>query len=90
MDVVQSECGLKLQREREIHFQEYQQPEILDADLASLALELALWGTAPSAVKDMKWCDVPPENKLLQAWNLLKSLDCIDDAGHLKAYGKKL
>ena len=55
-----------------------------------LALELALWGTAPSAVKDMKWCDVPPENKLLQAWNLLKSLDCIDDAGHLKAYGKKL
>ena len=75
---------------QEIHFQEYQQPEILDADLASLALELALWGTAPSAVKDMKWCDVPPENKLLQAWNLLKSLDCIDDAGHLKAYGKKL
>ncbi len=75
---------------QENQFQKHRTPEILEADLASLTLELAAWGAAPAAIREMKWCDPPPENKLSQAWNLLKSLNCIDESFHLLPYGRKI
>ncbi len=53
-------------------------PEILEADLASLALDLALWGTD---VNDLKFLDPPPAAHLAQARDLLVALGALDIHG---------
>ena len=45
-------------------------PEILEADLAPLALELARWGTDDAA--QLRWLDAPPAATLQQARELLR------------------
>lgn len=47
-------------------------PEIHTADLSSLVLELALWGTADPA--SLRWLDVPPPAAVAQARELLARL----------------
>jgi len=47
-------------------------PEILEADLAGLALELALWGVADPG--KLKWLDPLPRNTFDSACDLLRSL----------------
>jgi ATP-dependent helicase HrpB len=51
-------------------------PEIVEADLASLALELARWGVTD--VQRLQWMDAPPAAALQQARELLQRLDAID------------
>jgi ATP-dependent helicase HrpB len=63
-------------------------PEILEADLSSLALELALWGVKEA--KNLKWLDLPPKAAMSHADELLKLLDAIDDAGNVTDYGKRM
>jgi len=53
-------------------------PEILEADLAPLALELAVWGAGPH---ELRWLDPPPDAALAQARELLRELEAIDDDG---------
>jgi ATP-dependent helicase HrpB len=53
-------------------------PEILEADLASLALDLALWGTD---VNDLRFLDPPPAAHLVQARDLLVALGALDIRG---------
>lgn len=63
-------------------------PEILGADLAPLALELAAWGVAdPSA---LSWLDPPPQAAYAQARDLLSSLDAIDAQGRITEGGKAM
>ncbi|MFE0753101.1 ATP-dependent helicase HrpB [Inquilinus sp. NPDC058860] len=54
-------------------------PEILVADLAPLALELALWGVGGGG-GDLAWLDPPPAAALAQARALLADLGAIDAA----------
>ena len=54
-------------------------PEILDADLAPLALELAAWGTSDAA--SLPWLTPPPASSLATARALLVDLAAIDDSG---------
>jgi len=54
-------------------------PEILEADLAPLVLELRHWGT--SDPKDLVWITPPPTGAVSQAIELLKKLDAIDEVG---------
>ncbi|MBE9536870.1 MAG: ATP-dependent helicase HrpB [Proteobacteria bacterium] len=63
-------------------------PEILEADLSSLALELALWGV--KSPEDLKWLDLPPGAAMSHARELLKLLEAIDDMGNITGYGKEL
>lgn len=63
-------------------------PEILSADLSSLALELALWGIADSSA--LSWLDTPPAAALTEGKRLLHSLGALDKAGRITALGKKL
>ncbi len=63
-------------------------PEIVGADLAPLALELANWGIAdPSS---LRWLDPPPAATFAQARDLLRSLDAIAADGRVTAHGRAL
>ncbi len=50
-------------------------PEILEADLAPLALDLSLWGTQAA---DLAFLDPPPAAHLSQAQDLLRALGALD------------
>jgi ATP-dependent helicase HrpB len=63
-------------------------PEILDADLAPLALELACWGSADPA--DLAWLDPPPAAAYTQARELLRELGALDGAGRATAHGREM
>jgi ATP-dependent helicase HrpB len=63
-------------------------PEILEADLSSLALDLARWG-AKGAV-GLAFLDPPPAAALTEARNLLNRLQALDDRGALTAHGGAL
>jgi ATP-dependent RNA helicase HrpB len=62
--------------------------EILEADLAPLALELACWGCADAAT--LAWLDPPPEASLAQARDLLARLEAVDGAGRVTALGRDM
>ncbi|WP_373232592.1 ATP-dependent helicase HrpB [Cohnella sp.] len=64
-------------------------PEILEADLAPLLLELSLWGVRDPA--GLEWLDVPPLPALQQASDLLIQLGALDKSGNfVTAYGKRM
>jgi len=63
-------------------------PEVLVADLASLALELAIWGARePSA---LPWLDPPPAARLSAARALLVELGALDAAFEPTAVGRAM
>jgi ATP-dependent helicase HrpB len=63
-------------------------PEILQADLAPLALELANWGVADAGT--LRWLDAPPAAPLAQARDLLQRLEAIDAANRITSHGREL
>ena len=63
-------------------------PEILHADLAPLALELACWGAVDA--DGLAWLDPPPAAPLAQARELLQQLEAVDAAGRVTAHGRIL
>lgn len=66
----------------------YRRPEILDADLSGLALELAAWGVDdPSA---LLWLDPPPAAAFSQARELLSGLKALDSAGTITRHGRRM
>jgi ATP-dependent helicase HrpB len=56
----------------------FDEPEIRQGDLAGLALELAVWGTAPG---DLPFLDPPPPRALDEARRLLTDLGALDGDG---------
>lgn len=67
---------------------DYPQPEILTADLAPLALELARWGDPEGMA--LRFIDRPPAPHLLQARGLLTQLGALDAVGQITAHGRKM
>ncbi|WP_264663910.1 ATP-dependent helicase HrpB [Azospirillum fermentarium] len=63
-------------------------PEILDTDLAPLALELAAWGAGDPA--GLAWLDPPPAAALAQARELLNELGALDAAGGITPHGRRM
>jgi ATP-dependent helicase HrpB len=63
-------------------------PEILNSDLAPLALELAQWGVRD--VQAMSWMDQPPAATLEQARVLLRRLEAIDARHGITATGRAM
>jgi len=63
------------------------EPEILQVDLAGLALELATWGVG---VDEIRFLDQPPRATFEQARELLTMLDALDVAGHVTDRGKAM
>ena len=62
-------------------------PEIMEADLAPLLLETALWGAATPL--DLTWITPPPPGALKQAAALLEELGLIDSHGRITASGRQ-
>jgi ATP-dependent helicase HrpB len=63
-------------------------PEILDADLTGLALDLARWGARDPA--DLAFLDPPPTAAFAEARALLRRLEALTDDGVLTAHGEAL
>ncbi|SDH81583.1 ATP-dependent helicase HrpB [Roseospirillum parvum] len=62
-------------------------PEMAEADLAPLALDLALWGTP---AEDLAWLDPPPPGALAAARDLLTELGALDSQGRPTTHGRAL
>ncbi|NNF59424.1 MAG: ATP-dependent helicase HrpB [Rhodothermaceae bacterium] len=62
-------------------------PQIYDADLAPLALDLAAWGADPA---DLTWLDAPPQGAFAQGRDLLRDLGALDADGHLTDHGRAM
>ncbi|MFC3800353.1 ATP-dependent helicase HrpB [Cohnella sp. GCM10012308] len=60
-------------------------PEIREADLAPLALELAVWGVSDPA--ELDWLDAPPEAAYAQARELLAALGALGADGAPTPHG---
>ena len=63
-------------------------PEILEADLAPLALDLANWGLQDAG--SLKWLTAPPELPLKQGRDLLQWLGALDKDCRITPHGKIL
>ena len=64
---------------------ERSRPEILDADLAPLALNLAAAGIRDAS--ELRWLDAPPAAALAQARGLLQQLHALDGDLRITAHG---
>ncbi len=67
--------------------EEHRTPEIMEADLASMVLDLALWGITD--VNQLTWLTPPPTGKLKQASGILHELGALDK-GRITDHGKKM
>jgi ATP-dependent helicase HrpB len=63
-------------------------PEILEADLAPLALELAGWGVREAGT--LRWLDPPPAAQLASARDLLGVLGALDQEGRISVHGRQM
>lgn len=63
-------------------------PEIVEADLAPLALELASWGAREAGA--LTWLDAPPAAMLAAAAALLERLGALDRERRITAHGRAM
>ncbi len=63
------------------------QPEILEADLTTLVLELAQWGIYD--IEQLNWITMPPSGAIKQAKELLHELDALEE-NKITARGKEM
>ncbi len=68
--------------------QPFDRPEIVQADLAPLVLELALWGENDPT--RLRWLNPPGDIQLQQAKNLLMDLEAMDAQGRITALGREM
>jgi ATP-dependent helicase HrpB len=61
-------------------------PEILEADLSSLMLDLTIWGIADPAT--LRWLDPPPAAAIDEARARLRRIDTLDADGRVTAHGR--
>ncbi|MGB0525830.1 MAG: ATP-dependent helicase HrpB, partial [Flammeovirgaceae bacterium] len=62
-------------------------PEILEADLASLVLDMAQWGNVN--IQELAWLSPPPTSAVAQATEILEQLEALE-ADAITAHGKRL
>lgn len=81
-------CYRLWSEQQHAHLAEFSQPEILAADLAPFALELAQWGSPDGA--GLRFLDPPPSAHLAQAQQLLADLGALDAERRLTAHGRAM
>jgi ATP-dependent helicase HrpB len=71
-----------------LHLLAHGTPEILEADLAPVVLELAQWGVRDAG--ELRWLDTPPAAHLAQATQLLQQLGALDAGTRITAHGRAM
>jgi ATP-dependent helicase HrpB len=71
-----------------LHFLDQSPPEILHADLAPLALDLAAAGVADPL--ELAWLDPPPPTAFAQAREVLSELEALDARGGITPHGRAM
>jgi ATP-dependent helicase HrpB len=66
---------------------DFRTPELLEADLTGLVLEMQVWGKHD--IRSMAWLSPPPLSALAQAEKVLESLEALE-LGKLTAHGKEI
>ena len=65
-------------------------PEIAQAELSGLALELAAWGVGSDAASALPWLDAPPSGALAAARDLLQRLGAMDAELRITSLGRDM
>lgn len=68
--------------------EENRKPEILEADLTPMMLDLAAWGDCQ--VEHLSWLTLPPVAQVAKAKELLQLLGAVTENGTLTSHGKAL
>lgn len=76
------------QPQEEVGMRPFARPEILEADLTPLVLQLTLWGVLDAS--SLLWLDSPPESSWRHAREVLQELQALDAKGHITAHGREL
>ncbi|MGR7943614.1 ATP-dependent helicase HrpB [Paenibacillus sp. M.A.Huq-81] len=71
--------------EEQAYLPDQGKPEVLEADLSALALELAVWGVRDP--EELEWLTPPPPSSIAQANALLRLLKALDEQGRPTADG---
>ncbi|MFD2036141.1 ATP-dependent helicase HrpB [Belliella marina] len=66
---------------------DFRTPEILEADLAFLVLDMLEWGIKD--IRELTWLTPPPSGTLAQAFDILNQLNAIEN-GKITPHGKKI
>lgn len=66
----------------------FDRPEIMDADLSGLALDLAAWGVSDPST--LSWLDPPPLPAWKEAIALLKRIGALDEDSRLTLHGENV
>ncbi len=66
---------------------EYRTPELLEADLTSLVLDMKAWGK--DDIRSMTWLTPPPAGTLVLSEKVLEAIDAVE-AGKLSDHGKEI
>lgn len=80
-------CVRMWSKATDLKLAQFRTPEIQEADLASLVLELARWGITD--IKAMTWLTPPPAGHVAQAKDLLESIHALE-GGKLTDHGLKV
>ena len=67
---------------------EQRKPEIEEADLAPMLLDIAAFGE--NDIKALPWLTMPPQTNVVKAHNLLLTLGAIDEKGCITTLGKRM
>lgn len=67
--------------------QDHLTPEIMEADLSSLVLDMSQWGVTD--IQNMTWLSLPPTGSLYYATELLHELEALEN-GHITEHGKRM
>lgn len=70
------------------HLEEQRQPEILDADLMPMVLDVAAFGETD--IMALPWLTPPPEGNLRRAVEQLRLLGALDAQGHITHMGRQM
>ncbi|GBE13649.1 ATP-dependent RNA helicase HrpB [bacterium BMS3Bbin14] len=72
----------------EYGLQDFDRPEILEADLTGLALQLAAWGDGDPG--RLQWLDPPPPGAFAAARTVLTGLGALDKNGRITSRGRDM
>ncbi len=86
--VAEGVCYRLWSKATERRMAESRKPEIVEADLSPMMLDVAAWGGGE--VMRLPWLTPPPQGNVTRASRLLQMLDAVDNEGNITEIGKML